>query len=156
MSIPRILIAGLRGGGGKTLVSLGLTAAWRKLGRRVAPFKKGPDYIDAAWLATAAGRACRNLDLFLMPRQTIVRSFLAASAEADVAAESTAAPETTTPATDAATTDEPADTPATTAAAVPSFDGPPAPDFELDLNDGTKFTLAGEEKPVFMVFWAEW
>ena len=80
----------------------------------------------------------------------------AGTASPDVAAESTAAPETTTPATDAATTDEPADTPATTAAAVPSFDGPPAPDFELDLNDGTKFTLAGEEKPVFMVFWAEW
>ena len=80
MSVPRILIAGLRGGSGKTLVSLGLVAAWRKQGYRVAPFKKGPDYIDAAWLSMAAGRPCRNLDLFLMSPQAVVRSFVAAAA----------------------------------------------------------------------------
>jgi hypothetical protein len=38
----------------------------------------------------------------------------------------------------------------------PSFDGPPAPDFELELADGTVFALADEAKPVYMVFWAEW
>jgi cobyrinic acid a,c-diamide synthase len=78
------MIAGLRGGSGKTLVSLGLLAAWRRQGVNVAPFKKGPDYIDAAWLALAAGRDCRNLDLFLMSRATIRRNFTAA-AIADVA-----------------------------------------------------------------------
>ncbi len=76
MTIPRILIAGLQGGGGKTLVSLGLTAAWRRRGHIVAPFKKGPDYIDAAWLTMAAGMPCRNLDLFFMSNETIVRSYL--------------------------------------------------------------------------------
>lgn len=85
MRIPRILIAGLRGGSGKTLVSLGLVAAWRKKGFSVAPFKKGPDYIDAAWLSTAAQKPCRNLDLFLMSRQIVVRSFVASASEADVA-----------------------------------------------------------------------
>jgi cobyrinic acid a,c-diamide synthase len=85
MSIPRILIAGLRGGSGKTLVSLGILAAWRKQGLNVAPFKKGPDYIDAAWLSAAAGKPCRNLDLFLMPIHSIVRSFVASAAEADMA-----------------------------------------------------------------------
>ena len=85
MSIPRILIAGLRGGSGKTVVSLGLVAAWRKQGHGVAPFKKGPDYIDAAWLSMAAGRPCRNLDLFLMSRQTVARSFVRWAEEADVA-----------------------------------------------------------------------
>jgi len=85
MSVPRILIAGLRGGSGKTLVSLGLAAAWRKRGRRVAPFKKGPDYIDAAWLSMAAQRPCRNLDLFLMSPEAALGSFAAASREADVA-----------------------------------------------------------------------
>jgi cobyrinic acid a,c-diamide synthase len=85
MRVPRILIAGLRGGGGKTIVSLGLAAAWRKQGMYVAPFKKGPDYIDAAWLSMAAGRPCRNLDLFLMAECSVVRSFVTVGEKADVA-----------------------------------------------------------------------
>lgn len=84
MTGPRVLIAGLRGGSGKTLVALGLLAAWRKQGVIVAPFKKGPDYIDAAWLSLAAGRPCRNLDLYLMPPEAAVRSFAAAAHAADV------------------------------------------------------------------------
>jgi len=85
MTIPRILVAGLCGGSGKTLISLGLTAAWRQKGRKVAPFKKGPDYIDAAWLARAADTPCRNLDSFLMSPQVVVRSFAASAGQADVA-----------------------------------------------------------------------
>jgi len=85
MSTPRIVIAGLRGGSGKTIVSLGLVAAWRKRGYRVAPFKKGPDYIDAAWLSSTAGISCRNLDLFLMSREAVLRSFTTAAEGADVA-----------------------------------------------------------------------
>ncbi|NIM51942.1 MAG: cobyrinate a,c-diamide synthase [Gemmatimonadales bacterium] len=85
MDIPRILIAGVRGGSGKTLISLGLLAAWRRQGHRVAPFKKGPDYIDAAWLSSAAGRPCRNLDLFLMSPQAALGSFAGSTAESDVA-----------------------------------------------------------------------
>ena len=57
----------------------------RRQGRRVASFKKGPDYIDAAWLTMAAGTPCRNLDLFLMSRQTVLRSFATSTREADVA-----------------------------------------------------------------------
>ena len=63
---PRIIIAALRGGSGKTILSLGLVAAWREKGYQIAPFKKGPDFIDAGWLAFAAGRSCHNLDTFLM------------------------------------------------------------------------------------------
>ena len=37
-----------------------------------------------------------------------------------------------------------------------SFDGPPAPDFELALADGSTFRLSDEHKPVYVVFWAEW
>ena len=85
MGTPRILIAGLSGGSGKTLVSLGLLAAWRKGGQHLAPFKKGPDYIDASWLSMAAERDCRNLDLFLMSPQTIEQSFVDSCGEADVA-----------------------------------------------------------------------
>jgi cobyrinic acid a,c-diamide synthase len=84
MSIPRVLIAGLRGGSGKTLISLGLAAAWNKQGYHVAPFKKGPDYIDASWLTMAAGRPCRNLDLYLMSPQAAQRSFVTTASKADV------------------------------------------------------------------------
>jgi len=83
MAGPRVLVAGLKGGGGKTLVALGLVAAWRASGRSVAPFKKGPDYIDAAWLSRAAGAPCRNLDLFLMRPDVVLRSFRTASARAN-------------------------------------------------------------------------
>jgi cobyrinic acid a,c-diamide synthase len=85
LDTPRVLVAGVRGGSGKTLISLGLLAAWRRQGHRVAPFKKGPDYIDAAWLALAAGRPCRNLDLFLMSPHAVLGSIAASTAESDVA-----------------------------------------------------------------------
>ncbi|MCK4728568.1 MAG: AAA family ATPase, partial [Desulfobacterales bacterium] len=45
MAFPRIVISALRGGSGKTIVSLGLIASWRKRGMAVASFKKGPDFI---------------------------------------------------------------------------------------------------------------
>lgn len=85
MRLPRVLVAGMRGGDGKTLVSLGIAAALRRRGYAVAPFKKGPDYIDAAWLAQAAGAPCRNLDLFLMRPEVIERSFVTAARHARVA-----------------------------------------------------------------------
>ncbi len=72
---PRLVIAALRGGAGKTTLSLGLAAAWKKRGSEVSPFKKGPDYIDAAWLTLAAGQPCRNLDTFLQSRAEVQRSF---------------------------------------------------------------------------------
>ena len=85
MSLPRILIAGLSGGGGKTVVSTGLAAAWRKKKLNVAPFKKGPDYIDAAWLTESAGQFCRNLDLFLIEKDVLLKSFVNAAALSDIA-----------------------------------------------------------------------
>ncbi len=63
---PRLMVSGLRGGSGKTVLTLGLIRSWRKRGFRVLPFKKGPDYIDPAWLALAAREKCRCVDTFLM------------------------------------------------------------------------------------------
>ncbi len=72
---PRLVIAALRGGAGKTTISAALAATLRKRGVTVVPFKKGPDYIDAAWLSRAASSPCYNLDTFLMGADAVVRSF---------------------------------------------------------------------------------
>jgi cobyrinic acid a,c-diamide synthase len=82
---PRILIAALRGGSGKTILSIGLIAAWKKHKKSIAPFKKGPDYIDTGWLALAAGRPCYNLDTFLLEKHQILQSFTAHTRENDIA-----------------------------------------------------------------------
>jgi cobyrinic acid a,c-diamide synthase len=83
--IPRLTLAATRGGLGKTTLAIGIIAAWRKLGRRVAVFKKGPDFIDAGWLGVAAARPCYNLDLFMMDQENILRSFRGHTTDADVA-----------------------------------------------------------------------
>jgi cobyrinic acid a,c-diamide synthase len=41
----------------------------------VAPFKKGPDYIDPFWHSEAAGAPCHNLDPYLMGREQVLSSF---------------------------------------------------------------------------------
>ena len=49
--------------------------------------------------------------------------------------------------------------PTVTAPSVPAPSDPgrpAAPDFSLELGDGSTFTLSEGAKPVYMVFWAEW
>jgi cobyrinic acid a,c-diamide synthase len=75
----RLMIAGTSGDCGKTLVALGLAAAWRQEGIPIAPFKKGPDYIDTAWLSLAAGKPARNLDSWMMGTHQVLGSFIAHS-----------------------------------------------------------------------------
>ncbi len=79
-----LVIAGLAGGSGKSVVSVGLTAEFARQGRCVVPFKKGPDYIDAGWLQLAAGRRCYNLDPFFMTKEIIQRAFALHSESAEL------------------------------------------------------------------------
>jgi cobyrinic acid a,c-diamide synthase len=85
LSIPRVVVAGLKGGSGKTTLSIGLIGALRRRGMEVAAFKKGPDYIDAGWLASAAGRPCYNLDPYLIGKEKIPASFATHIGDADCA-----------------------------------------------------------------------
>ena len=71
----KVVIAALKGGSGKTTLTLGIISLLRKKGIAVTPFKKGPDYIDSAWLSYAAQKDCYNLDLFLMEKDKILTSF---------------------------------------------------------------------------------
>jgi len=67
------------------MVSIGLARLFRRQGLRVAAFKKGPDFIDAAWLGRAAGSAGCNLDTYMMPESAIRNSLCRASENSDIA-----------------------------------------------------------------------
>lgn len=82
---PKIVIAALRGGSGKSLICIGLAALLKEKGYRVGIFKKGPDFIDPSWLSLAAGERCFNLDPFLMTNEQIISSFIINSKGKDIA-----------------------------------------------------------------------
>jgi cobyrinic acid a,c-diamide synthase len=71
----RLMIAGTGGDAGKTLLCLGLLATWRREGQELRAFKKGPDFIDAAWLGWASGAPGRNLDTYMMAPEVAHGSF---------------------------------------------------------------------------------
>jgi len=85
VNYPRLVLAGLKGGSGKTIVSLSLCRAWHDQKINVKPFKKGPDYIDAKWLSLAAGREASNLDPFLFPSSRVRDLFWTYADSCDVA-----------------------------------------------------------------------
>lgn len=85
MLLPRIVVAGVASGVGKTTITTALIADLYARGMRVQPFKVGPDYIDPSHLAQAASRPCYNLDTWMMPPQRMLDMFCATAASADIA-----------------------------------------------------------------------
>jgi cobyrinic acid a,c-diamide synthase len=79
------VLAGAGSNTGKTTLTAGIIAAFRRRGLNVRPFKVGPDFTDAAYLAHVAGQPCRNLDPWLLGSEVIMQSFHRGCAEGDLA-----------------------------------------------------------------------
>jgi cobyrinic acid a,c-diamide synthase len=79
-----LLIAAPRSGSGKTTLTLGLLAALKRRGAKVRAAKSGPDYIDPAFHAEAAGAPSLNLDSWAMPPALLQTVAAEAAANADV------------------------------------------------------------------------
>lgn len=69
---------------GKTIISLGLCAAFKQQSLKVQTFKKGPDYIDPIWLTQASGVPCYNLDFYNMTDDEIIQLYNNQSVNSDL------------------------------------------------------------------------
>jgi cobyrinic acid a,c-diamide synthase len=84
MTMRRLLISAAHKSSGKTILSIGISAALTARGLSVQSFKKGPDYIDPMWLAQATHRSCYNLDPYLSTWDHIHQLFESRSTGCDV------------------------------------------------------------------------
>lgn len=83
--IPRMLIAAPASGSGKTVLTLGLLALFKRRGTRCAAFKCGPDYIDPLFHRHVLGTPGCNLDSFFLERERLLELFLHKAEEAELA-----------------------------------------------------------------------
>src|ERR1700682_1588340 len=85
LQIPRLLIAATGSGAGKTTITIGLMAALRARGLKVAAFKCGPDYLDPTYHARVTGSVSHNLDGWMMGCEAVIATFARTARHADVA-----------------------------------------------------------------------
>jgi cobyrinic acid a,c-diamide synthase len=86
VNAPRgLVMAAAHSGAGKTTLTMGLLRALSRRGAAVQPFKCGPDYIDPAFHAIAAGRPSYNLDTWAMTAATLGDLVRRHASDADVA-----------------------------------------------------------------------
>ncbi len=85
MNANGFLIAAPHSGSGKTTISLGIMAAMRKRGLKVAPFKCGPDFIDPGYHRMATGCPSINLDGWMCPTSFVSDTFQLRASQSDIA-----------------------------------------------------------------------
>ena len=80
-----LIVAGTKSGCGKTTISLGLMAALKRRGLKVAPFKIGPDFIDPGHHTRITGAVSRNLDGWMLTKDYNLDLFSRHAADANIA-----------------------------------------------------------------------
>ncbi|MBQ7702468.1 MAG: hydrogenobyrinic acid a,c-diamide synthase (glutamine-hydrolyzing), partial [Candidatus Methanomethylophilaceae archaeon] len=78
-----VIIAGTGSGAGKTSITTGLLSRLSK-SMSVQAFKVGPDFIDPMYHSLATGRTARNLDTFMMSKETVRNLVHHSSKDADL------------------------------------------------------------------------
>lgn len=80
---PRVLLAGMNSGCGKTSITCGVLKALCDRGIEIQSYKCGPDYIDPMLHSHITGRACRNLDPFFSTEDELRQLMVKDSGPAD-------------------------------------------------------------------------
>ncbi|MCX5901316.1 MAG: cobyrinate a,c-diamide synthase, partial [Proteobacteria bacterium] len=79
-----ILIAAERSGAGKTMITAVIARALMDRGLTVQCFKVGPDFIDPGYHTAVTGRMSRNLDGWMMGRDSCLSTFRLAEVGTDI------------------------------------------------------------------------
>ncbi|QZE15874.1 cobyrinate a,c-diamide synthase [Halosquirtibacter laminarini] len=79
------VIAAPHSGSGKTTITLGLLRALHNKGKKVQPFKVGPDYLDTTHHTIAAHHTSYNLDLFMSTEEHVKSTYQTHQSTSDVA-----------------------------------------------------------------------
>lgn len=85
MKINRFMIAALKSGSGKTMITCALLQLLKDSGKNVLSYKCGPDYIDPMFHKKVLGVPSKNLDTFFTDEKTTVQLFLDERADGDFA-----------------------------------------------------------------------
>jgi cobyrinic acid a,c-diamide synthase len=81
---PQFLIAAPTSGTGKTSLSMGLMKLFTRKGKKVQPFKCGPDYIDIRFHEFASEHPSVNLDTFMASEDHVKQLYCHYSDAADI------------------------------------------------------------------------
>ncbi|MDD4722522.1 MAG: cobyrinate a,c-diamide synthase [Acidaminococcaceae bacterium] len=84
-NIPRIMITGSNSGSGKTTITCGILKALINKKISTAAFKSGPDYIDPMFHSKVVGANSRNLDLFMLGKETVKYLLFKNACKTDIA-----------------------------------------------------------------------